>query len=162
VATHPSRSGSVPGSTPNRKQYSSTFPAQTPTFLRGVPRTCPAYQGMSPSTRRIFGQEPDSSNGLCTDDAWGLRPSPTHTRESVIKEGSASPRRNPTLPRGLKRGNPSRRVWVHLSASKKFFFRSRRGFCVLPDASEAGSRGANLGTNKWRDRLSRGTPMPPG
>ena len=29
---------------------------------------------MSPSTRRIFGQEPDPSNGLCADDTRGLRP----------------------------------------------------------------------------------------
>jgi hypothetical protein len=33
--------GSAPSSTPNRKQCSSTFSAQTPKFLRGVPRTCP-------------------------------------------------------------------------------------------------------------------------
>jgi hypothetical protein len=42
-----------PSSTPNRKQCSSTFSVQTPTFSRGVPRTCPAYRGMSPSTRWI-------------------------------------------------------------------------------------------------------------
>jgi hypothetical protein len=42
--------------------------------LRGVPRACLARRGMSPSTRRIFGQEPDPSNGLCTDDARGLPP----------------------------------------------------------------------------------------
>jgi hypothetical protein len=35
---------------PNRKQCSSTFSARTPNFLRGVPRTCPTYRGMSPST----------------------------------------------------------------------------------------------------------------
>jgi hypothetical protein len=28
---------------------------------------------MSPSTRRIFGQEPDPSNGLYADDTRGLR-----------------------------------------------------------------------------------------
>ena len=39
-----------PSSTPNRKQCSSTFSAQTPKFLRGVPRTCPTYRGMSSST----------------------------------------------------------------------------------------------------------------
>jgi hypothetical protein len=51
LATTPARkSGSTPRSTPNRKQCSSTFSAQTPKFLRGVPRTCQAYQGMSPST----------------------------------------------------------------------------------------------------------------
>jgi hypothetical protein len=43
-ATTPTRrSGSAPSSTPNRKQCSSTFSAQTPKFLRGVPRTFPAY-----------------------------------------------------------------------------------------------------------------------
>jgi hypothetical protein len=50
-ATTPARkSGSAPSSTPNRKQCSLTFSAQMPTFLCGVPRTCQAYQGMSPST----------------------------------------------------------------------------------------------------------------
>jgi hypothetical protein len=44
---------------PKRKQCSSTSSAQTPTFSRGVPRTCPAYQGMSPSTRWISEVEPD-------------------------------------------------------------------------------------------------------
>jgi hypothetical protein len=38
---------------------SSTFSARTPRFLRGVPRTCLAYQGMSQSTRWIFELEPD-------------------------------------------------------------------------------------------------------
>jgi hypothetical protein len=33
--------------------------AQTPTFSRGVPRTCPAYRGKSPSTRWISELEPD-------------------------------------------------------------------------------------------------------
>jgi hypothetical protein len=47
------QSGSAPSLIPNRKQCSSTFSAQTPTFLRGVPRTCPTYRGMSPSTRWI-------------------------------------------------------------------------------------------------------------
>jgi hypothetical protein len=51
ATTPPSRSGSAPSSTPNRKQCSSTFSARTPKFLRGVPRTCMAYRGMSPSTR---------------------------------------------------------------------------------------------------------------
>jgi hypothetical protein len=45
------RYGSAPSSTPNRKQCSSTFSARTPKSLRGVPRTCLAYRGMSPSTR---------------------------------------------------------------------------------------------------------------
>jgi hypothetical protein len=50
-ATTPARkSGSAPSSTPNRKQCSSTFSAQALKFLRGVPRTCQAYRGMSPST----------------------------------------------------------------------------------------------------------------
>jgi hypothetical protein len=44
---------------PNRKQCSSTFSARTPRCLRGVPRTCPAYRGMSPSTRWIFKLERD-------------------------------------------------------------------------------------------------------
>jgi hypothetical protein len=44
---------------PNRKQCSSTFSAQTPKFLRGVPRTCQAYQGMSPSTHWTSELEPD-------------------------------------------------------------------------------------------------------
>jgi hypothetical protein len=47
----PSGSGSAPGSIPNRKQYSPTFSARAPTSSRGVPRTCPAYRGMPPSTR---------------------------------------------------------------------------------------------------------------
>jgi hypothetical protein len=41
------------------KQCSSTFSAQTPTFSRGVPQTCPAYRGMSPSTRWISKLGPD-------------------------------------------------------------------------------------------------------
>jgi hypothetical protein len=41
LATMPAgKSGSAPSSTPNRKQCSSTFSAQMPKFLRGVPRTC--------------------------------------------------------------------------------------------------------------------------
>jgi rhamnose utilization protein RhaD (predicted bifunctional aldolase and dehydrogenase) len=40
ATTPASKSGSAPSSTPNRKQCSSTFSAQTPKFLRGVPRTC--------------------------------------------------------------------------------------------------------------------------
>jgi hypothetical protein len=59
ATTPPSRSGSAPSSIPNRKQCSSTFSAQTPTFSRGVPRTCSAYRGMSPSTRWISELEPD-------------------------------------------------------------------------------------------------------
>jgi hypothetical protein len=53
-----SKSGSAPSSTPNRKQCSSTFSARTPRFLRGVPWTCVAYRGMSPSTRWISELEP--------------------------------------------------------------------------------------------------------
>ena len=41
--------------------------ARTPTSSRGVPRTCPAYRGMSPSTRWIFELEPDPSSSLCAD-----------------------------------------------------------------------------------------------
>jgi hypothetical protein len=59
ATTPPSRSRSAPSSTPNRKRCSSTFSAQTPTFSRGVPRTCPAYRGMSSSTRWISELEPD-------------------------------------------------------------------------------------------------------
>jgi hypothetical protein len=59
ATTPPSRSGSAPSSTPNRKQFLSTFSAQTPRFLRGVPRTCQAYRGMSPSTHWISELEPD-------------------------------------------------------------------------------------------------------
>jgi hypothetical protein len=60
LATTPtSKSGSAPISTPNRKQCLSTFSAQMPKFLRGVPRTCRAYRGMSPSTRWISELEPD-------------------------------------------------------------------------------------------------------
>jgi hypothetical protein len=59
-ATTPTRkSGSAPSSTPNRKQCSSTFSAQTPKFLRGVPRTCPTYRGMSPSTHWTSEPVPD-------------------------------------------------------------------------------------------------------
>jgi hypothetical protein len=48
-----SKSGSAPSLTPNRKQCSSTFSAQTLKFLRGVPQTCPVYRGMSLSTHWI-------------------------------------------------------------------------------------------------------------
>jgi hypothetical protein len=59
-ATMPARkSGSAPSSTPNRKQCSSTFSARTPKFLRGVPQTCPAYRGMSPSTHWTSEPVPD-------------------------------------------------------------------------------------------------------
>jgi hypothetical protein len=67
AAMPPSRSGSAPSSIPNRKQCSSTFSARTPTSSRGVPRTCPAYRGMSPSTRWISEPEPDPSSSLCAD-----------------------------------------------------------------------------------------------
>jgi hypothetical protein len=59
------KSGSAPSSTPNRKQCSSTFSAQTPKFLRGVPRTCRAYRGMSPSTHWTSELEPDPSSSTC-------------------------------------------------------------------------------------------------
>jgi hypothetical protein len=67
AATLPSRSGSAPSSIPNRKQCSSSFSAQTPTFSCGVPRTCLAYRGMSSSTRWISELEPDPSSSLCAD-----------------------------------------------------------------------------------------------
>jgi hypothetical protein len=58
--TTPARkSGSALRSNPNRKQCSSTFSAQTPKFLRGVPRTCQAYQGMSSSTHWTSEPVPD-------------------------------------------------------------------------------------------------------
>jgi hypothetical protein len=44
---------------PKRKQCSSTFSAQTPKFLRGVPWTCQAYRGMSPSTHWTSEPVPD-------------------------------------------------------------------------------------------------------
>jgi hypothetical protein len=53
------KSGSAPSSTPNRKQCSSTFSTQTPNFLRGVPRTCQAYRGMSSSTHWTSEPVPD-------------------------------------------------------------------------------------------------------
>jgi hypothetical protein len=59
ATTPPSRSGSALSSIPNRKQCSSTFSTQTPTSSRGVPRTCPAYRGMSPSTHWTSELEPD-------------------------------------------------------------------------------------------------------
>jgi hypothetical protein len=59
ATTPPSKSGSAPSSTLNRKQCSSTFSARTLRFLRGVPRTCLAYRGMSPSTRWISELEPN-------------------------------------------------------------------------------------------------------
>jgi hypothetical protein len=61
------------------------------------------------------------------------------------------PRQNPTLPRGLKRGEP---------LCVKIF--NRKGFYVPPAMSEAGPQGANAGACKWQGRLSRGTPTPPG
>jgi hypothetical protein len=96
VATPLSRSGSVPSSTPSKKQCSATFSARTPTFSRGVPRACPAYEGMLPSTRRIFGQEPDPSNGLCADDTRGLRTPPgkaaCHRRRSGARNAQVGRR----------------------------------------------------------------------
>jgi hypothetical protein len=59
ATTPASTSGSALSSTPNRKQCLSTFSAQMPKFLRGVPRTCQAYRGMSPSTRWISEPVPD-------------------------------------------------------------------------------------------------------
>jgi hypothetical protein len=59
VTTPTRKSGLAPSLTPNRKQCSSTFSAQTPRFLRGVPRTCRAYRGMSPSTHWTSEPVPD-------------------------------------------------------------------------------------------------------
>jgi hypothetical protein len=59
ATTPASKSGLAPSSTPNRKQCSSTFSAQMPKFLCGVPRTCQAYRGMSPSTHWISELVPD-------------------------------------------------------------------------------------------------------
>jgi hypothetical protein len=107
VATPLSRSGSVPSSTPSKKQCSSTFSARTLTFSRGVPRACPAYRGMSPSTRRIFGQEPDPSNGLCADDTRGLRTPPgkaaCHRRRSGARNAQAGQRSRRGLQQRLER-----------------------------------------------------------
>jgi hypothetical protein len=59
-ATTPARkSESAPSSTPNRNRCSSTFSAQTLKFLRGVPRTCQAYRGMSLSTHWTSELVPD-------------------------------------------------------------------------------------------------------
>jgi hypothetical protein len=52
----------------------------------------------------------------------------------VIKEGSALPRQSPTLPRGLKGGNP---LCVEIFLEKKIFF-ARMSF-VLLDYFESGS-----------------------
>jgi hypothetical protein len=102
-------------STPDRKQCSPTFSAQTPMSLRGVPRTCPACRGTPPSTRWIFGPKSHPSGSLSA---------------SVIKEGSASPRQSPTLPRGLKRGNPSvSRLGVLLRVKN---FQSKRSLLRSP------------------------------
>jgi hypothetical protein len=107
VATPPSRSRSVPSSTPNKKQCSSTFSARTPTFSRGVLRTCPACRGVSPSTRWIFGQEPDPSNGLCADDTRGLRAPPgkaaCHRRRSGARNAQAGRRSRRGLQQRLER-----------------------------------------------------------
>jgi hypothetical protein len=61
------------------------------------------------------------------------------TQNLVIKEGSALPRQSPTLPRGLKRGNP-----LHV----KIF--NQEGFHVPPAMSIAGPQKANAGACKWQ------------
>jgi hypothetical protein len=66
----------------------------------------------------------------------------------------------PDPPSGAKKGEPLRVKIGCTSPHPKFS--TKKGFCVLPAMSEAGSRGANVGACKWRGRLSRGTPMPPG
>jgi hypothetical protein len=57
-----------------------------------------------------------------------------HTQSLVIKEGSALPRQSPTLPRGLKGGNP---LCVKIFLEKKIF--SARMSFVLFDYFESGS-----------------------
>jgi hypothetical protein len=124
---------------------------------------------LEPGTYKLAGGQ-----GEVYDNAWNIRhlcrfyPKDVFklfvhlapTKVSAVKEGSASPRQSPTLPRGLKRGGtPLRQYWAYLSASKIF---GQKGFCVLPAMSEAGPQGANVGACKWRGRLSRGIPMPPG
>jgi hypothetical protein len=67
----------------------------------------------------MFGPESDLSGSLCA---------------SVIKEGSALPRRSPTLPRGLKRGNPSAsRLGILLRVEN---FQSKKGTPVPPDGKK--------------------------
>jgi hypothetical protein len=74
---------------------------------RGVPRACPVYQGMSPSARRIFEQEPDLSNGLCADDTRGLRTPPgkaaCHRRRSGTRNAQAGRRSRQGLQQRLER-----------------------------------------------------------
>jgi hypothetical protein len=66
----------------------------------------------------------------------------------------------PDPPSGAKKGEP---LCVKIGCTSPHpKFSIKKGFCVLPAMSEAGPRGANVGTCKWRGRLSRGTPMPPG
>jgi hypothetical protein len=59
ATTPASKFGSALSSTPNRKQCSLTFSVQTLKSLHGVPWTCPAYRGMSPSTQWTSELEPD-------------------------------------------------------------------------------------------------------
>jgi hypothetical protein len=62
---------------------------------------------MSPSTRRIFGQEPDPSNGLCVDDTRGLRTPPgkaaCHRRRSGARNAQAGRRSRRGLQQRLER-----------------------------------------------------------
>jgi hypothetical protein len=76
---------------------------------------------------------------------------PVHTQSLVDKEGSALPQQSPTLPRGLKGGNP---------LCVKIF--NQKGFRAPPAMSVAGPQEANMGACKWQGRPSRETPTPLG
>jgi hypothetical protein len=64
---------------------------------------------------------------------------PVHTQSLVDKEGSALPQQSPTLPQGLKGGNP---------LCVKIF--NQKGFCAPPAMSVAGPQEANMGACKWQ------------
>jgi hypothetical protein len=165
VATPPSRSGSVPGSTPNRKQCSSTFSAQMPTFLRGVPRTCLTRRGMSPSARQIFGQEPNPSNGLCADDTRGLRPSPPgkaacHRQRSGARNVQAGRRSRRGLRRHLERPTATSLLplrcfqVVHIARTHaKFSQQGRVGLAsAKPDPPSGAKRGETPSASKFSSK----------
>jgi hypothetical protein len=124
---------------------------------------------LEPGTHRLADGQEGSTATLGTSDSYVTSTLKTFSscsytlapaQVSVIKEGPASPRQSPTLPRGLKRGNlPASRLGVPLRIRN---FRSKKAFCVLPAISKAGPQGANVGACKWQGRLGRGIPMPPG
>ena len=148
-----SRSGSVPSSTPSKKQCSSTFSARTPTFSRGVPRAYPAYKGMSPSTRWIFGQEPDPSNGLCADDTRGLRTPPgkaaCHRRRSGARNAQAGRRSRRGLQQRLERPTATSllplRCFQALRIPRSHTSLSRQGRVGLASAEPDPPSGAKKG-----------------